>query len=96
MERAAFANDIPAEPAEPLTGRKDKELGDCTYDFYRCGRCFGLITLPQMKWGCSEEGQLRICPCGGLKFSPTNPKWWEFLFLPRVWSFAVKRLRGLV
>lgn len=73
-----------------LTGRTDPVLGQCAYDFYRCQRCQRLVTAPQLARALQRTDKLEICPCGGLKISPTNPLWWE-LFLPRVLSFAWTR-----
>ncbi len=63
------------------------------YDFYRCARCFKLITLPDEMVRLKTGGG--ICPCGSLRYSPANPKWWEYL-LPRVVKFAWWRWRGVV
>jgi hypothetical protein len=85
------------EPELPLTGYHSQELGQCTYDFYRCDRCLSLITKRQMAAGLADVSQgIQICPCGGLQFHPTNPKRWEFLFLPRVWAFAIERAYRLL
>lgn len=69
---------------------KKKDLN--TFDFYRCGKCNGLVTKPQIARALAQTGE--ACSCGALKFSPTNPLWWEY-FLPRVWSFAWLRIRGV-
>lgn len=74
-----------------LTGRTDPVLGACAYDFYRCQRCQRLVTAPQLARALQRTDKLEICPCGGLKISPTNPLWWELCFLPRVWVFAWQR-----
>jgi hypothetical protein len=63
-----------------------------TFDFYRCGKCNGLITKPEMSDALDRSG--KPCRCGALKFSPTNPLWWEY-FLPRVWVFAWMRVKGV-
>jgi len=83
--------DLEHPPA--LTGRRDPVLGEHAYDFYRCQRCQRLITAPQLARALTPtDGVLRICPCRGLKFSPTWPIWYEFL-LPRVLAFAWTRIR---
>lgn len=92
MQDAAFKTIDPPVPA--LTGRHDAELGDHAYDFYRCQRCQRLITQPEMRRAMRATKLLRVCPCGALKFSPTNPLWYEYL-LPRVLVFAWFRARAL-
>lgn len=67
-------------------------MSQSLFDFYRCGKCNGLVTKPEMIRCLDETG--RACRCGALKFFPTNPQWWEF-FLPRVWKFAFMRIRRL-
>lgn len=91
-ERQLQSVDLEHPPA--LTGRTDPELGECTYDFYRCQRCQRLITAPQLARALAvqPDGTFRVCPCGGLKFSPTWPIWYEFLY-PRVLTFAWQRIR---
>lgn len=87
---------VDVEHPPELTGRTDPVLGQCAYDFYRCQRCQRLITAPQLARALAATKALRICPCGGLKFSPTNPLWWELCFLPRVWTFAWARAREIM
>lgn len=93
MDTAAL--DLEHQPE--LTGVWDPDLGEHTYDFYRCQRCQRLITQPQLKRALTHTSVdgLRICPCGALKFSPTNPIWYEFL-LPRAIAFAWARIRARV
>lgn len=81
-------------PIPALTGYHTETLGAETYDFYRCGRCQRLITQPQLVAAMHAQGGLRVCRCGGLKFSPANPVWYEYL-LPRVLAFAWQRARAL-
>lgn len=55
------------------------------FHFYRCGKCFRLLTLVEERLGyASKEGF--TCPCGSARYSPTNPKWFE-MFQPRVFWF---------
>lgn len=64
------------------------------FDFYRCigtSGCGRIVTGPEMVAGLSSGCP---CPCGGLKFSPINLPWYGW-FIPRVWRFAIQRLRGL-
>lgn len=61
------------------------------YDFYTCKRCGRLITDLEMNTKISGG---KVCPCGGLRYSPTNMRWFHW-FLPRVWVFAVQRIRGV-
>lgn len=91
---AAPVTTLPPVPEPALTGYQSEQLGAETYDFYRCGRCNGLITQLQLVAAMHQGKALRICPCGGLKFSPTNPLWYEY-GLPRVWAFAWQRARAL-
>lgn len=55
------------------------------YLAYRCYVCGRLLTRYEIydRWDRGESDNL--CPCGSNKISPTNPKLWEELFLPRVW-----------
>ena len=62
------------------------------FDFYRCCKCNGLITKTEMSEALANGG--KPCICGARKFSPTNPRLWEY-FLPKVWSFAFLRIRGI-
>lgn len=78
-------------PPADLSGTTTPELGDHSYDFYRCERCTGLITQPQMVRGLANATAIDVCPCGGLNFRPTNPRGLEYL-LPRVIAFAWTRL----
>lgn len=46
---------------------------------------------------CDERGfhqTLRICPCGSMRFSPSDIAWHDW-FKPRVLYFAYLRIRGL-
>jgi len=54
-----------------------------------------LVTKLEVLAAVGPGGTGQACPCGALKYSPTNLPWWGW-FLPRVLVFAVKRLRGLV
>ena len=62
-----------------------------SFDFYKCLKCGRLVTnlefVTKLKFG-------RVCPCGGLKYTPIDAKWYQF-FYPRVIWFAVQRLRGI-
>lgn len=71
-------------------GRMPENSDRNEFDFYRCGKCGRLATLPEMRAGLPKGS---ICPCGSLKYSPCNPRWWQY-FLPRVLTFAFQRLRG--
>lgn len=85
---------VQLSPPQDLTGRSSKELGEHTYDFYRCERCTALVTEPQMIRGLANASKIDVCPCGGLQFRPTNPRPIEYL-LPRVLVFALQRARAL-
>jgi hypothetical protein len=64
------------------------------YDFFFCKKCHRLITALQMAKTMGKDPERRSpCACGGLKMSPGNMAWYHWL-LPRVWVFAVARLRG--
>lgn len=64
------------------------------FDFYRCDKCFRLITNPELHRALGVTGTGKPCPCGALKLRPTNMHWWEWVY-PRVWSFAATRIREL-
>ena len=85
-------------PPTDLTGQTTPELGEHTYDFYRCERCTAIVTRPQMVRGLANQTGITVCPCGGLQFRPTNPHPIEYL-LPRViafaWSRLLEKVRGL-
>ena len=62
-----------------------------SYLVYRCTLCHRLITCLEIvaRWEGLEASRgvpNGLCPCGSSKISPTNPKLWEELFLPRVWK----------
>jgi hypothetical protein len=61
-----------------------------TFDFYRCQRCSRLFTRTQ-ELEAFRTG--KVCPCGGLKYIPAWPAWYEWV-LPRVLVFAYLRWRG--
>lgn len=63
-----------------------------TYDFYRCRQCQRLTTQPELTARLAA-GQV-TCGCGGTQLSPSNLPWWGWL-LPRVWTFAVARVRAI-
>ena len=64
------------------------------FDFFVCRRCHRLITALQMAKSMGVNPKRRSpCACGGLKLAPVNMSWYHWL-LPRVWVFAVARLRG--
>ena len=65
------------------------------YDFFLCQKCHRLCTAVEVAQTLGLNPPRRSpCACGGLKVSPTNLPWWGWL-LPRVWTFAVARLRGV-
>lgn len=64
-----------------------------SYDFYRCNSCQGLLTNPEVKAALGPEGTGHPCGCGGTHLRPCNLPWWGWAF-PKVWVFAVARLRG--
>lgn len=66
----------------------------CEYDFLRCQKCGRLITKIEMARAIGPGGDGKACPCESMKYQPTNLPWWGWL-LPRVWVFAMQRLRGL-
>jgi hypothetical protein len=80
----------PAAPTHPSVDGVQRH----DYDFYRCNRCFRLITAREMRRALDAGGAVQVCPCGGAKFSPTNPRWFEFLY-PRVVRFACERVGTL-
>jgi DNA-directed RNA polymerase subunit RPC12/RpoP len=72
-------------------------LTDSDFDFYRCAKCQRLITrLDEVKsFSKGSRNPGAICPCGSPKYSPANPRWYEYL-LPRVVMFAYYRIRAAV
>jgi len=88
-------SDDPLREAAPLADDRPiaPQIQGDEYDFYRCiGRsgCGRVITGPEMKAGIRTGS---VCPCGGLKFSPINIRWYHW-FNSRVLKFAYLRLRG--
>lgn len=67
----------------------------CAYDFMKCAKCGRLCTKPEIVVALGVGGTGQACPCGSMRYQPTNLPWWGWL-LPRVWQFAYWRLRGLV
>jgi hypothetical protein len=63
-------------------------------DFWHCEKCGRLCTKLEMDGALGLTPRASACPCGGLKFSPTNLPWWGWV-LPRVWIFALHRARGV-
>jgi len=70
---------------------------DIRYLCYRCYICGRLITKLDLVrvWTAAEKAgvdQKSVCPCGSGKLSPTNPKLWEELLLPRVWRLWLQEV----
>jgi hypothetical protein len=65
-------------------------MSDVSYDFYRCRQCQRLLTRPEVAARLVDGSP---CACGSLQVQPANLPWWGW-FLPRVWTFAIARLRG--
>lgn len=61
------------------------ERSEIKFPCWRCYNCGRLITRLEIAeaW---EAKKNNLCPCGSGKISPTNPRLWEELFLPRVWK----------
>jgi DNA-directed RNA polymerase subunit RPC12/RpoP len=76
--------------------REKLKLGAEDYDFYRCYKCGALITRIDeiLFFTAKSKTAGSPCPCGSKKYSPTNPKWWEY-FTPKVARFAYYRLKGV-
>lgn len=72
------------------------QVNEATFDFYSCYKCGRLITrLEEADAFNPKSPRLgKICPCGSLKYRPCNLPWWGWL-LPRVWKFALQRIRRL-
>jgi hypothetical protein len=64
------------------------------FDFMRCYDCGRLITKIEIDEALGVGGTGEICSCGSAKASPSNPRFYEYLY-PRVVYFAYQRLRGL-
>ena len=71
---------------EPVNG-----LGD-VYDFYRCYMCHRLITMLEERAALKAQKE-QICKCGSSRYQPTQFVWY-YLFLPRVFKFAILRILG--
>lgn len=48
------------------------------YDFLRCLKCNRLCTRLEESRGLGVGKTGRICPCGGLKYSPTDATWRDY------------------
>ena len=57
------------------------------YDFYRCEKCRRLCTKLEWDAAMGLHGTGRVCPCGGIKFSPSNVTWRDYV-LPQVIRYA--------
>lgn len=68
-------------------------IGQAAFDFYKCLKCGRVCTQPEMMVALGPGGSGKVCPCGGLRYSPINLPWLAWC-LPRVLSFAWKRIRG--
>lgn len=66
-------------------------MADRMYYFYRCRRCFSLITRLQMQK--AMESSAVICSCGSGTAGPTNPMKWEWL-KPAVLKMTLLMLMG--
>jgi hypothetical protein len=73
--------------------------GRVSYLTYRCYVCGRLVTKLEIiaAWDESDRtGKTRqLCACGSGRLAPTNPKWWEELFLPRVWYLWWHEVRNV-
>jgi len=67
--------------------------GGCPWDFMRCAKCGRLHTQLEMRERLGPQPTVKGCACGSAKFSPANLTWTDWR-LPRVWVFALARLRG--
>lgn len=63
------------------------------YYFYRCRRCFSLITRLQMQSALRFSAE--VCACGSGTIGPTNPIGREWM-RPRVLQMVLYRLLGLL
>jgi hypothetical protein len=76
--------------------RAKLQLNEEDFDFYRCYKCHRLITRVDeiLFFTPNSKTAGEVCKCGSKKYTPTNPKWWEY-FLPRTIRFAYYRIRGV-
>lgn len=63
------------------------------YDFYRCRSCGRLLVGAGIE-ATLAAGEGTFCPCGSKQIRPASAPWYV-LCLPRVWPFAIARLRQL-
>lgn len=63
------------------------------YDFYRCQRCYRLLTQLEIVHNL-EHRHGQLCPCGAMKIAPVNLQFKDMV-LPRVWRFAWVRFRDI-
>lgn len=83
---------------EPQGGLERTTEGG-VYHVSRCRSCGRLLTkleiIKRMRDAGAGGEWEGACTCGSSKFTPSNPKWWEF-FLPRVVRLCVAVWRGQV
>jgi len=80
-----------------IGGRGMPQSSRLTYLAYRCEKCGRLLTKLEMieGWERAERDGISlkgVCSCGSGRVSPTNPKLWEEICLPRVWRLWWKEV----
>jgi DNA-directed RNA polymerase subunit RPC12/RpoP len=74
------------------------DLGPRRHDFYRCYKCGGIFTREHERnvFDLAEVGRGTVCECGSAKYSPTKPRFYEWVY-PSVFAYTVKVVlaRGL-
>jgi hypothetical protein len=63
------------------------------FDFYRCEKCHRICTKLEWDAAMGVQGTGRACPCGGVKFSPTDVTWREYA-QPQIIRYARLSLSG--
>jgi hypothetical protein len=80
------------EAIQTMLEAQRKEVDTVIYDFYRCVGCKGVFTRWRELQAFDSESELAgtICSCGSLRYSPSWPKWYEWIY-PRVLWFVLLR-----
>ena len=60
------------------------------YRCYKCGRAITRLDIMDI-WSTAPRDpkpgeSVPLCSCGSSHISPGNAKWWEEVFLPRIWK----------